>query len=94
MKHQGTNKTSVETAKTFSSAGMKTKSADIKETIEAQELEQFALGVLDLKLLIDDFGAERVVKHLKECYPVEYSQLAGCFNTQHKQISALLKRKT
>ncbi len=58
--------------------------------------EFFDTGLLDLKLLINDFGADYVLRHFDQVYPTEAKQLrlALAANVVVKSIPVLLKKKS
>ena len=60
-------------------------------TIDREE-ELFSEALLDLKLAIDDYGAEYFMRHFKQVYPVEYTHLRNALAAP-RAIPILLKKK-
>lgn len=75
-----TNKTLPAIARTFSSHDMH------------EEDERFDTALLDLKLFINDYGADYLIRQFQQVYPTEYTQLRRCF-IEHKPVAVLLQKK-
>ena len=58
-----------------------------------KEEELFSEALLDLKLAIDDYGADYFMRHFNQVYPQEYQQLRKALTTP-RMLPFLLQKKT